>query len=148
MKKPAKKAVKKSAPKKEKTFKTYTDIKSYADACAVMKYNPAHLPIVTNLPKSERRATVDAYKLRVVIAAINKLSNWKPDYSDFNQGKYYPWFEVKTNKKNPSGFAFSGTDTHCDYSLTVVGPRLSVGTRDEALYVGTKFADLYKGMFF
>lgn len=149
MKKPVKKAVKKTAKKKAPALiATYTDIKTFEHACSVMKYNPKALPIVKHLAKSERKATIDAYKLRVIVAAMNKLTRFKADYTNSNQYKYYPWAWIKPDKSAPSGFAFDDTFTYCDYTYAIVGPRLSVSSGDEARYLIKQFADLYKGMWF
>ena len=77
------------------------------------------------------------YKLVIIFLAIN--NGWKPDWSDYNQGKYYPWFGVLS-----SGFGFVGSAFGCGYSAAYVGSRLCTDTREKALYVANQFEDLYQ----
>ncbi len=118
-------------------------IESFEHACKLIKVDPKKLPVVKGLPKEFQKHIVSLYKIMIIIKATNKIAKWKANWSDGNQCKYYPYFWISANKKG-SGFGFSDTITLYDISFTDVGSRLSVGTRDEAIYLGEKFAPLYK----
>lgn len=81
--------------------------------------------------------TVAYEKLKTISAALN--GNWKPDFTDHNQGKNYPWFY---NDAKP-GSAFLFDDCGCFYSATGVGSRLCYKDRETAEYAGKQFIDIY-----
>jgi hypothetical protein len=121
-------------------------IKTYEDACKLLKVDPKKLPVVTDLPKEFQKDLVAKYKLMIIINAVNKIAKWKIDFSDHSQWKFYPWFRVKADKKNPTGSGLSYGDYGTANAYTYVGSRLCVGTPEEAEYLGTQFEDLYKDM--
>jgi hypothetical protein len=118
-------------------------IESFEHACKITKTDPKKLPVVTGLPKEFRKHLISLYKIMIIIKATNKIAKWKADWADNNQYKYYPYFWISKNKTG-SGFGFSRSGTYCACTDASVGSRLSVGTRDEAIYLGEKFAPLYK----
>lgn len=120
-------------------------ITSFAHACKVLKRDPKKLPDVSMLPRKDCKAFVSLYKLTTIIEATNKLTKWKPDWSDSNQGKYCPWFYMNKVDKSGSGLAY--LDYRCANSLSSVGSRLVVGTAEMAKYIGEKFIDLYSDWF-
>ena len=85
----------------EKTFKpkVFTDFKTMED-----------IYLEVGLPKQEFYLryenigldidTINYEKLKLVVKAINQ--GWVPDWSNSNQRKWYPWFDV-----SPSGVGFS-----------------------------------------
>jgi hypothetical protein len=81
------------------------------------------------------------YKLAIIAEAINEGK--KADWSNYDEWKYYPWFEIKTDKQNPSGVGFSGSHYAIWITHTAVGSRLSFRTRELALYAGKQFEELY-----
>lgn len=92
------------------------------------------------LPEDLKKPIVAAYKLMVVFLAIN--NGWKPDWSNWNQYKYYPWLSVRS-----SGFGFSDSDYGCVYADTSVGSRLCTDTREKALYIAEQFESEYQDFF-
>jgi len=114
---------------KEKGFES---IKTFEDACAVLGINPG---LVFN-----RADTPDEFaykKLKVIIKAINE--GWIPDWSNRDQYKYYPWFEVLS-----SGFGFSDSDYDYASTFTAVGSRLCFESREKSDYAAKQFIDIYK----
>ena len=80
-------------------------------------------------------------KLKTIFKAANKMNNdWKADYSNSSQYKYYPYFVWRS-----SGFRYLGTYYADAYTNT--GSRLCCGTSDDAKYIGKKFEDLYNDYF-
>jgi len=87
------------------------------------------------LQKRKASDLTSADKLMIICRVLN--GDWLPDWTDYSQYKYYPWFTHK------SGFGLSYGD--CVYARTdaSVGARLCYKTSDLAKYAGTQFADLY-----
>ena len=116
----------------------YTKIKTYEDACKIEKLNPKALPVVSMLPKAERDAIVAHYKLTVVVRAINRVQNngkqWKPNWNDSNEYKYYPWFSVKASKTKPSGSGLAYDNFSCGSTGTDLGARLVFKTWESGKY--------------
>jgi hypothetical protein len=118
-------------------FKT---IKSFEDACQKLGLDPTQLPNVTAYPEEFRKPIIAAFKLMVIYKAIN--NGWKPDWNNYNQGKYFPWYEVLS-----SGFGFSHSDCGFGYAGADVSSRLCTDTRDKALYIAEQFKAEYQDYF-
>jgi hypothetical protein len=113
----------------------YTDIKSFEDACKKLNIEPI-LPEVTMLRDKNQKSVIANYKLDVIQEAINE--DWKADWNDDDQYKYYPWFK---RSSSGSGFAYDGC--FYDDSASDVGSRRVFPSSDIAEYVGNQFLDLY-----
>jgi hypothetical protein len=85
--------------KAQKTDFDFRSIKSYEDACKHLNIDPANLPDVSNIPEEFRKSIISHYKLMIIYKAIN--NGWVPDWNDWDQYKYFPWFRVLS-----SGFGF------------------------------------------
>ena len=125
----------KKSVKKSPVF-DFRMIKTFEDACAKIGIEPT-VPEIKGVIGDMIKPMVAYYKLVIIFLAIN--NGWKPDWSDYNQYKYYPWFGVLS-----SGFGFSGSLYVFAYSLTYVGSRLCADTREKALYMAKQFKDLYQ----
>ena len=77
-------------------------------------------------------------KVKLIVKALNE--GWTPDWTDSNQYKYLPWF----NMGSSSG-AVSSYDL-CDYwdTSSLVGSRFCFKSRDLAKYAGQQFESIYK----
>lgn len=117
-------------------------IKTYEQACEVLQMDPTRLPVVTGLPARHQKALTAHFKLIIIVEALNE--GWKPNWKDWDETKYYPWFEMDTDSDTSpgSGFSFLGCDN--DYSGSVLGSRLCFKTRELAEYAGKQFEELYK----
>lgn len=120
----------------------YTDIKTFEDACIKENLDPnTVIPDFSLFPENDRQAMIAHAKLIIIAKAIN--GDWVPDWTDSDQWKYYPWFEMGSS----SGVGFS----YCGYdywnSVSIVGSRLCFENREKAKYVGTQFQELYKSYF-
>jgi hypothetical protein len=122
---------------KKKTAFDFRTIKTVENAFKKCGYDPAKLPDVSMLPEKYRGTLTTAFILMVIFEAIN--DGWEPDFSNHDQGKYYPWPWVSS-----SGFGFS--DSYCayGYAASTVGSRLCTNTSEKALYVLNQFEDLWK----
>lgn len=118
----------------------FRTIKTFEDACKQVRIT-TKLPDVSGLMDDDlRKPVIAAYKLMVVYKAIN--NGWRPDWSNYNQWKYFPWYSVLS-----SGFGFSASDYVYDHSGTGVGSRLCTDSREKALYIAEQFEDLYREYF-
>jgi len=114
------------------------EIKSFEDACKKLGIK-TKLPDVSMMPADQQKAIIAHYKLVIIAQALN--DGWKPDWSNYDEWKYYPWFDMSA----ASGFAFDDY-VHWD-STSTVGSRLCFKTRELAKYAGTQFLSLYKEYF-
>ncbi len=81
---------------------------------------------------------VACIKLKLIAKALNE--GWKPDWTNSNEYKYYPWF--KMGSASGVGFSFDGCDY--DHSGSALGSRLCYKSRELAIYAGKQFQDIYK----
>jgi hypothetical protein len=122
---------------------------SFNEGCKEMGYNPKNVPIVGKIPAHFRESVLAFYEMLVITEAQNKRDNFEVDYTPGNdQWKYYPWAEVKADKKRPAGFGFSYTGYVNSYSLTDVGSRLCVGSSGRAMGLFNKHKKVYARMWF
>ena len=108
-------------------------IKTIADILNDNKWKQQDLDKVTeDLDKDE----IAYILLKMLAKSLN--DGWVPDWSNSNEYKYVPWFEMKGS----SGFRFYV----CDYwhALSAVGSRLCFKSSELAEYAGKQFQDLYK----
>lgn len=118
----------------------FRTIKSFEDACVKESIDPEKLPDVSMIPEEFAKPIIAAYKLLVIFKAIN--NGWEPDWSNYDQWKYYPWFGVLS-----SGFGFSGSHYDCGRTATAVGSRLCTHTSEKALYIAEQFKAEYQDYF-
>lgn len=120
----------------------YTEIKTFEDACKVVNLDPnTVIPDFSLFPESDKEAMIAHAKLVIIAKALN--GDWIPDWSDWNQNKYYPWFEMSS----ASGGGFSCDDYVSWRTGSDVGSRLCFQNRKMAKYAGKQFEDLYKAYF-
>lgn len=111
-------------------------IKSFEDACIHLELDCNEVLPYKNPSGDHQEALNAAAKLFTIAKALN--GDWKVDWSDSSQYKYYPWFE-----KNPSGFGLSYDDCDGWLTITLVGSRLCFKTAKLAEYAGKQFIDIY-----
>ena len=116
-------------------------IKSFEDACKHLGINPNDLPAVDMLPEKDRKSITAFYKLTVIIRALNE--GWEPDWSNWNEYKYYNWFYVeKGEDQRSSGFRYCGTGYAS--AGTNAGSRLCFKNEELAEYAAKQFKELYR----
>lgn len=109
----------------------FTDIKTFEDACNELGIDPDEEFNGNDLPDE-----VAYKKLKIVAKAINQ--GWEPDWNNTNQRKWWPYFKLS------SGFGFSHSAYHCDYTVTAVGSRLCFETEEKCTYAAKQFIDIYE----
>ena len=125
-----------------KTKFDFKTIKSFEDACKKEGIDPTKLPDVSMIPEEFRGAIIAVYRLFIIYKAIN--NGWVADYTNNNQYKYYPWFQVNSSG---SGFDFSDSNFSYDHTYADVGSRLCTDSAEKALYIGKQFSAEYQKYF-
>lgn len=110
-------------------------VKSFEDA-RNMTGRP-DVPDFSNLPTDMRKHFEAQYKMIVIAEALNE--EWIPDWDNYDEYKYYPWFEM-----SPSSFAFGDSDCGDAYACAGSGSRLKFRTRELAEYAAKQFIDIWK----
>ena len=110
-------------------------IKTFKDVCADQGKNPKDY-ILPAGSDQEEIAAMALKKVRLIARALNE--EWKADFSNHNQNKYYPWFK---RSSSAGGFVCDDFDTWSTF--TVVGPRLAFRSSELAVYAGQQFPEIY-----
>jgi hypothetical protein len=77
------------------------------------------------------------YQLEIIARALN--GNWKPDWTNWDQNKYFPWFVFQGGR-----FVFNVVYYYFTYSY--LGSRLCYKDEKTAEYAAETFIDLYEKM--
>ena len=83
-------------------------------------------------------------QLFTIAEAWNKADGFVPDFSDWNQAKWYPWFKYD---KDAAGFVCANTNTAPTYANANFGSRLCFKTEERAAQFGKQFVELYNKVF-
>lgn len=110
-------------------------VKSFEDA-RKMTGRP-DVPDFSNLPTDMRKHFEAQYKMIVIAEALNE--EWIPDWDNYNEYKYYPWFEM-----SPSSFAFDVSNYATAHAHAGSGSRLKFRTHELAEYAAKQFIDIWK----
>ena len=116
-------------------------VKSFEDACQLLGIEP-NVPEVSMLPENHKKAIVAHYKLVIIAEAVNE--GWKPNWDNWDERKYYPWFDLEGSSSG-AGFSYDVYDGW--RTVSSVGSRLCFKTWELAEYIGKTFIDLYKDYF-
>jgi hypothetical protein len=119
-------------------------LETFEAACEVVGIDSKNVPNVENLPIGHAKAIISTYMLFVLSEASWKQKNEKIDWNNYDQRKYYPWFDMEKYSGSASGFSYGGYG--CDYSSTYVGSRLVFPDRETAEYVAKTHLQLYKDL--
>ena len=114
-------------------------ITTFEQACEVKGIDPGIYPQV---PEDLQKPIIAAAKLIIIINVLNE--DWKPNWKDFDENKYYPWWDMN-DSSSPSGFGLDGVTY--DYSGSAVGSRLCFKSEELARYAATQFEAIYKDYF-
>ena len=122
---------------------TFEDIKTYEIALNVLE--PCEDDIIY---PTDVKSIIATKKLKHIYRIINHLNNdWKPDWLNEKQYKYYPWFNAVPNcdKSENGKLVFVCSNAHCRYGLwaAFVGSRLCTYNSEVAEYIGKQFKDIY-----
>ena len=114
----------------------------------VVSRNAVRLEDVTRLVQSLNPSHIEALsalnELFTIAQAWNKEDGFVPDFSDWEQDKWFPWFVYD---KDAAGFVYTIT-THAPASANArIGSRLCFKSSERAEQFGKQFADLYNKVF-
>lgn len=109
-------------------------IKTFADA--QRETGAQDTPDFNEAPEEVREFLKAIYQAAVITKAL--VGDWKPNWNDSNQEKWFPWFRMSSG-----GFVFDGTSY--DYSSAAAGnaSRLCFPSEEMAEYAGRQFTDIY-----
>lgn len=99
----------------------------------VAEINPKHIGALTALNE-----------LFTIAEAWNRADGFVPDFSDWEQDKWFPWFVYD---KDAAGFVVSYTAYTPANAYAIIGSRLCFKSAARAAQFGNQFADLYNKVF-
>ena len=114
----------------------------------ILSGNVVHLNdvarLVTDINPKHIKALIALNELFTIAQAWNKEDGFVPDFSDWEQDKWFPWFVYD---KDAAGFVYTIT-THAPASANArIGSRLCFKSSERAEQFGKQFADLYNKVF-
>ena len=98
---------------------------------------------MTDINPKHIEALIALNKLFTIAQAWNKEDGFVPDFSDWEQDKWFPWFVYD---KDAAGFVCA-TDDAPTYAYADIGSRLCFKSSARAAQFGKQFADLYNKVF-
>ena len=108
-----------------------------------------HLPkfiaqFISDINPKHIDALVALNELFIIAQAWNKEDGFVPDFSDWEQDKWFPWFVYD---KDAAWFVFADTDYAHTSADANIGSRLCFKSSARAAQFGKQFADLYNKVF-
>ena len=96
--------------------------------------------LVTDINPMHIEALIALNELFTIAQAWNKEDGFVPDFSDWNQDKWFPWFKYD---KDAAGFVCASTHDTPTSASAAFGSRLCFKTRERAAQFGKQFTHLY-----
>lgn len=100
--------------------------------------------LISDINPKHIEALIALNELFTIAEAWNKEDGFVPDFSDLNQGKWFPWFKYD---KDAAGFVFASTAYTPTHAEAAIGSRLCFKTSARAAQFGKQFVDLYNKVF-
>lgn len=100
--------------------------------------------LISDINPKHIKALIALNELFTIAEAWNKEDEFVPDFSDWNQDKWFPWFKYD---KDAAGFVFAVTHSAPANALAHFGSRLCFKSSARAAQFGKQFADLYNKIF-
>lgn len=100
--------------------------------------------LVTDINPKHIEALIALNELFTIAQAWNKEDGFVPDFSDWNQDKWFPWFKYD---KDAAGFVFANAPYAPSGSFASFGSRLCFKSSARAEQFGKQFAELYNKVF-
>ena len=114
----------------------------------ILSGNVVHLNdvarLVTDINPKHIKALIALNELFTIAQAWNKEDGFVPDFSDWEQDKWFPWFVYD---KDAAGFVCSSTYSTPTTEKAAFGSRLCFKSPTRATQFGKQFADLYNKVF-
>lgn len=126
-------------------------IKPNADFCVVKRKHSEKVAnledvarLVTDINPMHIEALIALNKLFTIAQAWNKEDGFVPDFSDWNQDKWFPWFKYD---EDAARFVYAYTNSTPAAAYSDIGSRLCFKTPERAAQFGKQFEDLYNKIF-
>ena len=100
--------------------------------------------LVNELNPKHIEALIALNELFTIAEAWNKADGFVPDFSDFSQDKFFPWFKYD---KDTAWVVCADTYNASTAAGASIGCRLCFKTRERAEQFGKQFVDLYNKVF-
>ena len=100
--------------------------------------------LVTDINPMHIEALIALNELFTIAQAWNKEDGFVPDFSDWNQDKWFPWFKYD---KDAAGFVYAHTTNSPAHASASIGSRLCFKSFARAAQFGNQFAHLYNKVF-
>ena len=100
--------------------------------------------LIKELNQKYIEALIALNRLFTIAEAWNKEDGFVPDFSDWQQDKWFPWFSYD---KDAAVFVYGNTLNAPETAFAVVGSRLCFKSYARAAQFGKQFADLYNKAF-
>ena len=100
--------------------------------------------LVTDINPKHIKALIALNELFTIAQAWNKEDGFVPDFSDWQQNKWFPWFKYD---KDAAGFVFAYTTKTTASAYAHVGSRLCFKSSARAAQFGKQFIDLWNDVF-
>ena len=100
--------------------------------------------LVDDINPKHIEALMALNKLFTIAEAWNKEDGFVPDFSDWSQNKWYPWFKYD---KDAAGFVCATANYTPAYASAYLGSRLCFKTSERAAQFGKQFVELYNKVF-
>lgn len=100
--------------------------------------------LISDINPKHIKALIALNELFTIAEAWNKEDEFVPDFSDWNQDKWFPWFKYD---KDAARFLCVTTNRTPVTASASFGSRLCFKTSERAEQFGRQFADLYNKIF-
>lgn len=100
--------------------------------------------LISDINPKHIEALIALNKLFTIAQAWNKEDGFVPDFSDWNQDKWFPWFKYD---EDAAGFVCADTYYSPTAAAATFGSRLCFKSSARAAQFGKQFADLYNKVF-
>ena len=110
---------------------------------SVVKIEKAEM-LIKELNPKHIEALIALNRLFTIAEAWNKADGFVPDFSGFEQKKWYPWFKYD---KDAAGFVGAGTGSTPTSATAYLGYRLCFKSSARAAQFGKQFIELYNKVF-
>lgn len=100
--------------------------------------------LITDINPKHIKALIALNELFTIAEAWNKEDGFVPDFSNWEQNKWFPWFEYN---ENVAKFVYTTTGNTPTTGHTLIGSRLCFKTSERAVQFGKLFVDLYNEVF-
>lgn len=100
--------------------------------------------LISDINPMHIEALIALNRLFTIAEAWNKEDGFVPDFSDWEQNKWFPWFVYD---KDAAGFVFANASSTPANANANISSRLCFKTPERAEQFGKQFAELYNKVF-